>query len=54
MKTTWNVLALPVLILLCIGTAQADFVGFKIGANYWEPELTGSMIGDGVADTDGI
>ena len=51
MKTTWNVLALPVLILLCIGTAQADFVGFKIGANYWEPELTGSIIGDGVADT---
>ncbi len=51
MKTTWNVLAPPVLILLCIGTAQADFVGFKIGANYWEPELTGSIIGDGVADT---
>jgi len=51
MKTTWNVITLPVLILLCVGTAQADFVGFKIGANYWEPELSGAIKGDGVTDT---
>ena len=48
MKTTWNVLILSVLILLCANTARADFVGLNIGANYWEPDLTGSFnsVGD--------
>ena len=51
MKTTWNVLTLSVLILLCANTARADFVGLKIGANYWEPEISGTIIGDGAGDT---
>ncbi len=51
MKTTWNVLTLPVLIFLCVTSVRADFVGFEIGASYWQPELAGSFIGDGVADT---
>jgi outer membrane protein len=51
MKTTWSVIALPALLVLCVTSARADFVGFKIGASYWQPELTGSFIGDGVADT---
>jgi outer membrane protein len=48
MKKAWNVLTLPVLIFLCAGTAQADFVGLNIGANYWSPDLSGSFasVGD--------
>ena len=34
---------LSVLISLCVGTAQADFVGLNIGANHWTPDLTGSF-----------
>ena len=43
MKTTWNVLTLPVLIFLCVTTARADFVGLKIGASHWAPDLSGSF-----------
>ena len=43
MKTTWNMSTLSVLIFLCVGTAQADFVGLNIGANHWTPDLTGSF-----------
>ena len=48
MKTTWNVLTLSGLILLCATTARADFVGLNIGANYWTPDLSGSFasVGD--------
>jgi len=34
-----------------VTSVRADFVGFKIGASYWAPELTGSFIGDNPADT---
>ena len=51
MKITWKILALSGLLVLFASTARADFIGFKIGASYWEPELTGSLIGDNPADT---
>jgi outer membrane protein len=51
MKTTRSVLVLSALLVLGITSVRADFVGFKIGASYWEPELTGSFIGDDPADT---
>jgi outer membrane protein len=51
MKITWNVIVFPALLALCASSAQADFVGFKIGANYWEPELSGTIRGDTVGDT---
>jgi outer membrane protein len=47
MKKTWTVLTLPVLIFLCVGNAQADFVGLNIGASHWAPELSGSFSGTG-------
>ena len=43
MITTRNMSTLSVLISLCVGTAQADFVGLNIGANHWTPDLTGSF-----------
>ena len=47
MKTTRIVLLiLSTLLFLCVTSVRADFIGFKIGANYWEPELTGSFKGD--------
>jgi outer membrane protein len=51
MKTTRSVLVLSALLVLGITSVRADFVGFKIGASYWEPELTRSYIGDDPADT---
>jgi outer membrane protein len=51
MKTTRIILLLSTLLLLCVSSVRADFVGFKIGASYWAPELTGSFIGDGAFDT---
>ena len=51
MKTTRIVLLLSTLLFMCVSSVRADFVGFKIGASYWQPDLTGSFIGDGVADT---
>jgi len=48
MKTTRIVLILSTLLFLCVTSVRADFVGFEIGASYWEPELTGSFasVGD--------
>ena len=51
MKTTRSVLVLSILLVLGMTSVRAEFIGFKIGASYWEPELTGSFIGNGVADT---
>jgi len=51
MKTTWKVIAIPALMVLCTTTVRADFVGLNIGASYWTPDLTGSFIGDSVGDT---
>jgi len=51
MKTTRSVLALSALLVLGMTSVRADLIGFKIGANYWEPELTGSITGDTVGDT---
>ena len=42
---------MPVLIFLCVGTAQADFVGLNIGANHWTPDLNGSFGGNSIGDT---
>jgi len=38
-------------IFLCVGTAQAEFIGLNIGANHWTPDLTGSFGGNSVGDT---
>jgi len=46
MKTTRIVLVLSTLLFLCMTSVRADFVGFKIGASYWKPDLTGSIKGD--------
>jgi len=58
MKNTWHVKSLPALLVLCITTAQADFVGLNIGASHWAPELTGSFSSLGtpidIVDTLGI
>ena len=51
MKTTRIVLLLSTLLFLCVTSVRADFIGFKIGVNYWEPDLTGSFIGDDPTDT---
>ncbi len=51
MKTTRIVLLLSTLLFLCVSSVRADFVGFKIGVNYWQPETSGSFIGDDPADT---
>ncbi len=45
MKTTWNMLTLSGLILLCATTARADFVGLNIGASNWAPDLSGTFGG---------
>ena len=52
MKTTWNVLILSGLILLCATTARADFVGLNIGASHWAPDLTGSLNSTGGSTMD--
>ncbi len=51
MKITWKILALSGLLILFASTARAEFIGFKIGASYWAPELTGSITGSVVGDT---
>jgi len=51
MKITWKILALSGLLVLFASTARADFVGFKIGANAWDPDLTRSFMGDQPGDT---
>ncbi len=51
MKITWKILALSGLLVLFASTARAEFIGFKIGASYWAPDISGSFIGDDPADT---
>jgi len=51
MKTTRIVLLLSTLLFLCMTSVRADFIGFKIGVNYWEPDISGSFIGDDPLDT---
>jgi outer membrane protein len=34
-----------------VTSVRADFVGFKIGASYWAPDISGSFIGDNPLDT---
>ena len=51
MKTTRIILFLSTLLVLCVSSVRADFIGIKIGVNYWEPELTGSFICDQPLDT---
>jgi outer membrane protein len=51
MKTTRIILLLSTLLFLCVTSVRADFIGFKIGASYWEPDISGSFIGDDPADT---
>ncbi len=34
---------LPAMLWLVLGSAQADFVGFNIGASQWRPALSGSL-----------
>jgi outer membrane protein len=51
MKTTRSVLVLSILLALGMTSVHADFVGFKIGPSYWEPELAGSILGDQPLDT---
>jgi len=51
METSRSVLVLSILLVLGMTSVRADFVGFKIGASYWEPELVGSFIGDHPLDT---
>ena len=43
MKRTWKVLTLSVLISTFSTTASADFIGLKIGAAGWAPEISGSL-----------
>ena len=40
---TWKVLILSVLINTFAANAWADFVGLKIGAAGWAPEISGSI-----------
>jgi len=51
METSRSVLVLSILLVLGMTSVRADFVGFKIGASYWEPDLSGSVTGDTVGDT---
>ena len=51
MKTTRIILLLSTLLFLCVSSVRADFIGFKIGVNYWEPDISGSFIGDDPLDT---
>ena len=43
MISTWKVLILSVLINTVATTASADFIGLKLGATHWAPDLTGSF-----------
>ena len=43
MKFTWIVIILSVLLSAVATSARADFIGLKIGANQWTPELSGSF-----------
>jgi len=51
MKTTRIALLLSTLLFLCVTSVRADFIGIKIGASYWEPDISGSFIGDDPTDT---
>jgi len=40
MKPTWNVIALPTLLLACTTVAHAEFIGLNIGSGAWSAEQT--------------
>lgn len=40
-------MAFAVLALMLTTPVQADIIGFRIGASYWAPELTGDVSSDG-------
>jgi len=52
MKSGLNILFIAAMTLLVATPGKADFVGFTIGASYWEPEVSGSFSSEGEADID--
>ena len=52
MKTRSKFLPVATLALLLSAPVQADFVGFRIGASYWEPELSGDFSSTGDPEID--
>lgn len=52
MKARSKFLPVATLALLLSTPVQADFVGFSIGASYWEPELSGDISSAGDPDID--
>ena len=52
MAPNFKILPVLALALLFSVPAQADFVGFRIGASYWEPELSGDISSTGDPDID--
>jgi len=52
MKPGLNILFIAAMTLLVATPGKADFVGFTIGASYWEPELSGTFSSTGEADID--
>jgi outer membrane protein len=52
MKSTFNLPLFAVLTFLVSTPAAADFVGLKIGASYWSPELSGDFNSTGETTID--
>ncbi len=52
MAPNFKILPVVALALLFSFPVQADFVGFRIGASYWEPELSGDISSTGDPDID--
>lgn len=52
MKPFLSILAIPAVTLIFSIPAHADFVGFKIGAEYWGPSLSGTFSSTGETDID--
>ncbi len=43
MKSTWNVIILPTLVLACTTVAHAEFIGLNIAPDTWYAEQTDSL-----------
>jgi len=52
MKPGLNTLFIAAIALLVATPLKADFIGFTIGASYWQPELSGTFSSTGDADID--
>ncbi len=43
MKSTWNVIVLPTLLLACTTVVHAEFIGLNLGSGAWSAEQTDTL-----------